>query len=113
MANKLTTGIQIMTAYRLDDGVVVFLDNNGNWTEELSEARVARTPEQSAELEQIGVAAKAANIVVDQYLIDVAEEGGILRPVRLRERMRLWGPTVGHSLEIADDAETQMQTQTS
>lgn len=110
---KAQTGIQIMTANRLSDGLVVFLDAGGAWTETLGEARIAQTPEQSAEMERLAAAAKAANIVVDQYLVDVAEEGGTLHPVRLRERLRLWGPTVGHSLPIINGASTGAPAQKS
>lgn len=105
---KPKSSTHVLTAYRLSDGVVVFLDGEGGWTEALSQARVSRTPEEAAELERQGVEAKTANIVVDPYLVDVAEEDGALHPVRMRERLRLAGPTVGHSLDAAHHPAPQM-----
>ncbi len=105
---KPKSSIHVLTAYRLSDGAVVFLDGEGGWTEAFSEARVSRTPEQAAELERQGVEAKTASIIVDPYLVDVAEEDGGLRPMRMRERLRLAGPTVGHSLDAAHHSARQM-----
>lgn len=84
---------QVMTANRLLDGEVVFLAAHG-WVETIDHATVASTPEQARALDALGRQAMAVNEVVDAYLIEVAEEEGRLRPLKLREYLRTVGPSV-------------------
>ena len=96
---KKPSGPRIATANRLHDGLVVFLDADGDWTRELRAARIAQDDAEAAELETEAAAAVAANLVVAPYLIEVeAHNGSGLVPVAHRERMRVGGPSVGHSL---------------
>ncbi len=47
-----------------------------------------------------GLSRPRANLVVDVNVIDVEERGADLYPIRLRERIRLSGPTIvtmGHA----------------
>lgn len=85
---------KVLTANRLTDGIAVWLDANGQWITSLQDAIVARHAEAEASLEAIGKRDFAANKVVDVNLIDVDEVAGILKPLRLRERIRAEGPTV-------------------
>lgn len=85
-----------LTANRLDDGLVVFLTAAGDWSHRLGDARVAAGQEASRELETAGQRDVAACRVVGPYLIDVAHENGEFRPLRFRERVRAFGPTVTH-----------------
>lgn len=94
---KKPTGPQVLTGNRLSDGRVVFLTPEGGWDLAIDAARFARTPEEAAELERIGAEATAANVILDTYLVEVTEDSGQPVPVRLRERFRIAGPTVGHS----------------
>lgn len=82
-----------MTANRLIDGVVVFLSGEG-WTETIDEAEVASEPAGAEALEARGRLAMQRNEVVDANLIEVVSEGGRVRPMRLRERLRTLGPSV-------------------
>ena len=84
---------QVMTANRLLDGEVVFLGADG-WVERIEEATVATADGQAMALEALGRQAVAVNEVVDAYLIEVAQEDGRLRPVKLREYLRTVGPSV-------------------
>ena len=84
---------QVLTANRLLDGEVVFLGARG-WVETIDRATVAVTPEQAKALDALGRQAMAVNEVVDAYLIDVADEEGRLRPLKLREYLRTVGPSV-------------------
>jgi hypothetical protein len=84
----------VLTANRLSDGVVVFLDAEGAWRENLAGARLARTPDEVRTLEERGAHDAARNIVVEPYLIDVEENSGCILPVRYRERVRSGGPTI-------------------
>lgn len=89
--------MKLVTANRLDDGTVVFYDGSG-WTDRIVAA--ARLSDGDA-LDLALAAARrdvAANIVVEPYEIDVTvDEGRPPVPVRLRERIRVGGPTTGHS----------------
>ena len=94
------SGPRIATANRLHDGLVVFLDEDGDWTRDLRAARVAQSDTEAAELETEAGAAVDSNIVVAPYLIEVeAQNGSGFVPVQRRERIRIAGPTVGHSLK--------------
>ena len=96
---KKPSGPRIATANRLHDGLVVFLDQDGDWTRDLRAARIAHDDAQAAELETEAETAVATNLVVGAYLIEVeARNGSGFVPVAHRERIRIGGPTVGHSL---------------
>ncbi|MFF2321374.1 DUF2849 domain-containing protein [Agrobacterium sp. NPDC058088] len=88
---------KVLTANRLSDGIAVWLDANGEWTEALQDAIVARHAEAVASLEEIGKRDFSANKVVDVNIIDVVEENGKLWPTRLRERIRAAGPTMQYA----------------
>ena len=86
--------LSILTANRLGDGTVVFLDPAGTWKETVAEAAVARTPDEAKALEARGARDAARNMVVDPYLAEVREIGWRIEPIRYRERVRAGGPTV-------------------
>lgn len=87
---------KVLTANRLGDGIAVWLNASGEWTTSLQEALVARHAEAEASLEAIGKRDFAANKVLDVNLVEVEENGETIRPIRLRERIRAEGPTVGY-----------------
>ena len=91
--NKVAT-VSVLTANRLRDGRVVFLDFEGAWSERLSEAVVARFPDEVRALKNRGAYDAARNIVVEPYLVEVRETAGALLPARYRERVRAAGPSV-------------------
>jgi hypothetical protein len=84
----------VLTANRLGDGAVVFLDGDGAWTETISAAAIARTPEAARALEARGAHDAARNLVVDFYLVEVREAADGPTPVRMRERVRVAGPSI-------------------
>jgi hypothetical protein len=88
---------KVLTANRLSDGIAVWLDAAGHWTENLQDALVARHAEAIASLESIGKRDFADNKVVDVNVIDVEETNGTLWPTRLRERIRAQGPTMEYA----------------
>lgn len=88
---------KVLTANRLADGIAVWLNAGGQWTENLQEALIARHTEAASALEEIGKRDFSANLVVDVNVIDVEEENGVIRPVRLRERIRAAGPTMEYA----------------
>ena len=84
----------ILTANRLGDGGVVFLDFEGAWNENIAEAVVARSPDEMRALEDRGAHDAARNLIVEPYLVEVREIGGRIEPIRYRERVRAGGPTI-------------------
>lgn len=84
---------QVITANRLSDGVVVYLDAVGAWTERVGRARVVEGEDALAAAVATAKASEADQIVLDAYPIDVARDGSGLQPLRLRERIRAAGPT--------------------
>ncbi len=84
---------KIVTANRLDDGLVVYL-NGAGWSERIEDARIAGDDAAAdgllAEAEGPGQEIR----VVGPYLIEVALEGAGPRPVSYREAIRAKGPTV-------------------
>ena len=92
--SKSAPHISVLTANRLDDGIVVFLDFEGAWNESLAEAVVARDPGEARALEDRGAYDAAHNLVVEPYLVEVREEAGRLTPIRVRERVRVSGPSI-------------------
>ena len=83
-----------ITANRLSDGLVVFLDDAGAWSVAIADARLVGD---GPDLDAANAYAKSqhdARIVVEPYPIDVEIVDGRPVPVRLRERIRAEGPTV-------------------
>ncbi|MFJ5487669.1 DUF2849 domain-containing protein [Hansschlegelia beijingensis] len=91
---KTRAETQVVTANRLDDGVVVYLDPSGGWTQSLDHAAPLSGPAALAAGLDAGKRAEAQQIVVESYAIDVAREAAGLRPLRLREQIRAFGPTI-------------------
>lgn len=84
---------KIVTANRLADGLVVYM-NGAGWSERIEQARIAQ-----GDVEAAGLLAEAerpgqALEVVGPYLIEVARDGAAPRPVSHREVIRARGPSV-------------------
>ena len=92
--SKSAPQISVLTANRLGDGIVVFLDFEGAWSESIDWAIVARSPDEVKALEDRGAYDSARNLVVEPYLVEVREEAGRLTPIRVRERVRVSGPSI-------------------
>lgn len=87
-----------ISANRLGDGVVVFLDEQGNWSESLNRATVATTPEHEQQILEIAKLSEKDNKVVEPYLFDVKYNGSHIVPTHIREFMRNQGPSVRKDL---------------
>ena len=85
--------LQVFTANRLSDGIVVFLSGDGRWLEAPIASGVIDGGTKEASMKAVADAAEAAAIVVSPYPIEVTDEDGEIRPVRLRERIRAYGPS--------------------
>jgi hypothetical protein len=84
---------QIVTANRLSDGLVVYL-NGAGWSERIDDAGVAADDAAADRLLARAEGPGQAVRVVDPYLIEVTREGAVPRPVSHREAIRARGPTV-------------------
>jgi len=92
MAKNLSGELQVASANRLGDGVVVYLDDAGVWTTRLERAAVARD-KRGAEILLERARAEAFG-VVDLLLVAVTEdESGTIEPLSLREKIRASGLT--------------------
>ena len=85
---------QVISANRLGDGIVVYLTEGGGWSAQLADGHVAT--DEAAALGILALAKQAEDdrIVVDPYLIEVADFDGVLRPKKYREYIRAMGPSV-------------------
>ncbi len=86
---------QVLTANDLLSGDVVFLTDEGTWSGNVDDARLARTPDEAAELDALAASAEVEAVTATAYTIEV-ERGpdGRLRPLRIRETIRITGPLV-------------------
>ena len=87
--------MQMIIANRLIDGRVVFMDDSGDWVNEISDGLLLVSRQDANEQLLAAQQAVEENRVVDPYLIDVSADGGRRRPVLVRERIRAFGPSVG------------------
>jgi hypothetical protein len=85
---------QVVSANRLDDGIVVYLATGDRWVENISDAEVFEDkPAQAAGVAR-GAEAAAKNLVVDILPVDVEITPRGPRPKLIRDRIRAAGPTV-------------------
>jgi hypothetical protein len=86
--------LQVVTANKLDDGLAVFYNENGNWVSSIADATALEKGEAADKL--LAQSSDDANqlLVVGPYLIDVEENDGTFIPVRYREMIRTKGPSV-------------------
>jgi hypothetical protein len=92
--SKRAPDVSVLTANRLHDGVVVYLAADGGWVESMEDALIARSADEARSLQAQGARDAARNVVVEPYLAEVAEAGGRPVPARMRERVRVEGPSV-------------------
>jgi hypothetical protein len=92
--SKTSGHVQVLTANRLGDGTVVFLNFDGDWVVGLTGVVIARSPDEARGLQARGQFDAGRNLVVDPYLVDMREVAGALLPLRQRERVRLQGPSI-------------------
>lgn len=98
---------KVITANRLDDGIVVYLAAGGAWTTRLATARLAETDADLARLEATAKDAVAARKVVSVYAMDVMIADGHPEPKSVREKIRAAHRTTFPAItEIARSART-------
>lgn len=88
--------MQVLTANSLGNGRVVFRTATG-WSTRIDEAEVLTSKEAVAAAMLLAEADAAANKIVEPYAVAVTRDGDHLVPSKLRERIRVTGPTAGNS----------------
>jgi len=86
------TGPTVVTANRLSDGEVVWLTPAHAWSRTIADAEVVTTSE--AVLALLTVAAGDENTAVGAYPARVSTAEGTPLPMTMRERIRVYGPTI-------------------
>lgn len=83
---------KILTGNELLSGATVYLDGSGKWVEEPQQARVF-TREEAEALATALAASKATGRIISLETEEVEVIDGMIRPHRIRERIRAEGPT--------------------
>lgn len=86
--------MQVLTANRLVDGIVVYLTAKGGWSERFAEGHAVDDETGAEALMRRAERSVAACQVVAPYLIEVAPVNDTLAPSSARERIRAFGPSV-------------------
>ncbi len=81
--------MHVLTANRLTDGRVVYLNGTGDWVTDLAQARAA----DEDDVARAGARAVAERLVVDPYLVELSETA---EPARYREAIRATGPSIAY-----------------
>ncbi|MGF1469325.1 MAG: DUF2849 domain-containing protein [Sandaracinaceae bacterium] len=81
----------VLTANRLLDGRVVYLDPARRWTEDLARAATVASAD-DLDPALAWARTEEAQVVCDPYLIKVEAEDGQIRALSARERLRAEGP---------------------
>ena len=91
---------KVLTANRLKDGVSVWLAAGDRWSESIKDARIVSSDAEFAAMEETAEKAMNNQEVVEALLIDVTvgDDGAV--PVRYREQIRAFGPTIRPDLAI-------------
>lgn len=100
--------MQIITANRLIDGEVVWLGHNGEWVEHVEAAWVLNSSEDLEKAKELSAQGEANQLVVGIYEIDAELKDGHLQPVRLKERIRAYGPTT--RLDLGKQAQSLLRS---
>ena len=83
----------VITANRLNDGIVIFKTENG-WSEHIASAEIAHGKEAAGLL--LSQAELDPAVAVGAYEIAVELDGATPRPVKYREQLRVSGPSIDY-----------------
>jgi hypothetical protein len=87
----------VISANRLNDGSVTYLDASGSWVSELTKARIfSSKAEEETGLEEARRAV-AENFIVEPLVVPIGEAPEGWRALSLRDAIRAAGPTVDYA----------------
>ena len=79
----------VVTANRLNDGIVVYLTPDGAWTEDIAQAARGETDDEIKALEAVAQKAERDRIVISVYPMPIeVKDDGTIDPISVRERIR-------------------------
>jgi len=94
--------LEIVSANRLTDGRVVYLSHGDRWSDKIVDGRTAKNGEESTALLAEAEVSVAKGLIVAPYLVTISDDNGAFTAMRLRERIRQFGPeryqTPGHTV---------------
>ncbi len=90
---------KIVIANRLIDGVVIFVGPGPSWVTDILDAAVFEDGPALDQALEFGAAEIEARRILDPYAVDVTIEDGRPVPMRLREQIRVVGPSVDYGEE--------------
>lgn len=91
--------MKIITANRLEDGAVVYLGDDDQWT--LSQPAAAKFSDEDAK-PVLAAAQSRVTEITEAYAVAVDDDGGLAGREALRESIRRKGPTVREDLNRAE-----------
>lgn len=91
--------MKIITANRLEDGAVVYLGDDDQWT--LLQSAAAKFSDEDAK-SVLAAAQSRVREITDAYVVTVDDDGGLAGREALRESIRRKGPTVREDLNRAE-----------
>ena len=97
MSKRNTGALQMITANRLRDGVVIYLQIDGehhHWCDAIGDGSIFDQSETEAQLARAAIDVRQ-NRIVDPYTIAVTETHV---PLTQREAVRAGGPTIAYAL---------------
>ena len=86
--------MQMVTANRLVDGIVVYLTAAGGWSERFGDGCAVDNDMRAKALMRLAEQAVAQCQVISPYLIEVRAENDTPFPSSYREQIRAFGPSV-------------------
>lgn len=87
--------MKAITANRFDDGHVIYLDKNDQWTTKIAEAAHF---DDAAGKQKLSEASERMTEIAKIYLIDIDENGAPGGRARIQETIRSAGPTIRRDL---------------
>jgi Protein of unknown function (DUF2849) len=87
----------VVSANRLTDGTVAYLDADGNWVASLAEARILTTKDEEAAALAKAESAVRDNLVLDPLVVEIAQTPRGWQAKSLRNTIRAAGPTVKYA----------------
>ena len=81
----------VVSAFKLDDGVVVYLTADDEWSPEIHLARVTNSEDEAVVALGIGENAENSGIVIGACLVDVEISSSGIRPKIMKELIRAGG----------------------
>jgi hypothetical protein len=84
----------VISANRLNDGIVVYLGKTGEWQERLAAAQIFSDEAATKAALELAKAAVKENLILDPFAVEVIGDGTDLKAKSLRDSIRAKGPTI-------------------